>query len=52
MSFDALTLTGMFLLLLFFALVWYLCNREGMTCNDRSRHNDEGERDLARRKHP
>jgi Na+-transporting methylmalonyl-CoA/oxaloacetate decarboxylase gamma subunit len=50
MSFDALTVTGMFLLLLFLVLVLYICNRVGMTCNDRSRHTDEGERELARRK--
>lgn len=50
MSFDALTLTGMFLLVTFLVVLVYICNRQGMTCNDRSRHNDEGERELARRK--
>lgn len=50
MSFDALTVAGMFLLAMFLVVLFYLCNREGMTCNDRSRHTDEGERALARRK--
>lgn len=49
MSFDALTLTGMLLLVLLLALMLYLCNRSGITCNDRSRHTDEGEREFARR---
>lgn len=49
MSFDALTLTGMVLLVAFLVLMFYICNREGNTCNDRSRHTDEGERELARR---
>ena len=50
MSFDALTVTGMFLLAMFLVVLLYICNRAGMTCNDRSRHTDEGERKLARRK--
>jgi hypothetical protein len=39
-----------FLLLLFFVVLLYICNRDGITCNDRSRHTEEGERELARRK--
>lgn len=38
MSFDALTITGMFLLLVFIGLFLYICNRKGITCNDRTRH--------------
>ena len=52
MSFDALTVAGMFLLLAFLVLLLYICNREGITCNDRSRHTDEGERERAWHKRP
>jgi hypothetical protein len=51
-SFDALTVAGMFLLLAFLLLLLYICNREGVTCNDRSRHTDEGERERARHRRP
>lgn len=49
MSFDALTLAGMLLLVLLLVLLLYLCNRTGITCNDRSRHTDADARELARR---
>jgi hypothetical protein len=50
MAFDALTATGIILLVMIIGLLFFMCSRDGITCNDRSRHDDEGERELARRK--